>query len=438
MPTRRDFLATGATTGLALAAGARPLPAAGAEPDPLPPLARPTGAPATVARDEAYWSRVRAHYRTDVPATNLEAGYFGMMAAPVLAAFHRHVDTVNTRTSWYARRDHDARMTEARARVARTLGARPTEIAFSRGATEALQVLIAGYRGVTAGDAILYADADYNAMRWAMHALAERTGATVRRIALPEPATREAVLDTYRRAFATTPRLRLVLLTHLNNLSGAIIPVKEIVAMAKAAGADCIVDAAHSFGQCDLALADLGADFVGANLHKWYGAPVGAGVLYIREGRLDAIARHFADEAFPASSIDSRIHTGTTAFATFMTIPDALDFHEAVGPAYKAARLRHLRDRWVQAVRGTRGIDLLTADGADDVAAITAFRLHGRTDKASNQAVVKTLLEEHGVFTQWRTGLAGGDCVRVTPALYNTPADCDRLAAALRALAARG
>ena len=438
MPTRRDVLATGATTALALAAGARPLVAAPTDPEPLPPLARPTGPPAAVARDEAYWTRVRAYYRTDVPAVNLEAGFFGMMAAPVIAAYHRHIDTVNTRTSWYARREHDARLAEARARVARTLGATPGEIAFSRGATEALQVLIAGYRGVRAGDVLLYADVDYPAMRWAMNALAERTGATVHRLVLPEPITRDAVLETYRRAIASTPRLKLVLLTHLNNLSGAIIPVREIVAMARAAGADCIVDAAHSFGQCDLTLADLGADFVGANLHKWYGAPVGAGVLYIREGRLDAIARHFADEAAPATSIDSRIHTGTTAFATFMTIPDALDFHEAVGPAYKAARLRLLRDRWVAAVRDVRGVDVLTADGPDEVAAITGIRLHGRTDRAANQQLVRTLLAEHGLFTQWRTGLAGGDCVRITPALYNTLADADRLAAALRALAARG
>lgn len=128
----------------------------------------------------------------------------------------------------------------------------------------------------------------------------------------------------------------------------------------------------------------------------------------------------------------------TASFATYLTAPSALDFHDAVGPAYKAARLRLLRDRWVSQVRSTPGIDILTPDESGSVAAITSFRLHGRTGKEENQAVVAELVDRYRLFSVWRTGLAGGDCVRVTPALYNTLADADRLAAARREIAARG
>jgi selenocysteine lyase/cysteine desulfurase len=121
-----------------------------------------------------------------------------------------------------------------------------------------------------------------------------------------------------------------------------------------------------------------------------------------------------------------------------VTVPAALDFHDAVGPAHKAARIRYLRDRWVNAVRGVPGIDVLTPDDPDLVAGITSFRLHGRTSRADNQALASDLLDRHGLFTFWRTGLAKGDCVRATPALYNTPADVDRLAAALKTIAGRG
>jgi isopenicillin-N epimerase len=432
MPTRREFLAGSSMAGLAAAAHVSP--ARALEPDPLPPLNRPTGTPAVVAQDEAYWQRVRAYYRTATPATNLEAGYFGMMAQPVLETFHRNVDRQNTESSWYARRAFAAEQDAARTRVAQVLGCAPTEIAFSRGATEALQCLIAQYRPVGAGDAVLYADTDYNAMQWSMNALAQARGARAVRIALPEPLTRDAVLAAYAKAFAETPRLKLVLLTHLNNKNGGIVPVRDIIALARTHGADAIVDAAHSFGQVPLTMADLGAAFVGGNLHKWFGAPVGAGFLYIAQHRLDAIDRHYADEAAPITSIDSRIHTGTMAFATVATIPAALTFHDAVGPAYKAARLRFLRDRWVQAVRAVPGIEILTTDGAHDVGAITSFRRRGETTQAANQATQAALLERFGLFTQWRTGLASGDCVRVTPALYNTPADMDRLATALATL----
>lgn len=415
-------------------AGPAALPPADVQ-DPLPPLDRPAGPPATVARDEAYWRRVAAYYRVSNRYTNLEAGYFGMMAAPVLAAYHRHVDRVNLESSYYARRGYDADLEASRARVAAFLGAAPAEIAFTRGATEALQCLIAQYNRLRPGDVVMYSDLDYMAMQWAMNWLVDRRGVTLARFDIPEPATRDNVLAAYAEALRAHPRVRLLLLTHLNNKTGLIIPVREIAAMARERGADVVVDAAHSFGQTDLRLEDLGADFVGLNLHKWLGAPVGAGVMYIRAARLGDVDRMYADESAPATSIQSRIHTGTANFATFLSVPAALDFHAAVGPEAKAARVRYLRDRWVKAVRGTAGIDVLTPDDPGMVAAITSFRLHGKGTRDANQAVVRELFDRFGLFTVWRNGPARGDCVRVTPALYNTPADADKLADALRTLA---
>lgn len=404
----------------------------------LPALARPSAPPDQVARDEAYWKRVAAYYRVSDEFTNMEAGFFGMMAAPTLAAYHTHIDRVNRESSFYARRGFEADISAVREKVAAFLGAKPSEIALTRGATEALQCLIAQYRRVGPGDAVMYADLDYNAMQFAMNWLAERRGATVVKFDLPEPGTRQAILDAYARALDANPRVRLLLLTHLNNKNGLIIPVKEIAAMARARGADVVVDAAHSFGQVDLKLDDLGADFVGCNLHKWIGAPVGVGAMYIREGRLEDIDRAYLDESMPAGSILSRVHSGTANFATFLAVPTAIEFHQAVGGPCKAARVRYLRDQWVEMVRGTPGVDVLTPDDRDLVAAITSFRIRGRTGKAENQAVVNELYDRHKLFTVWRTGLSRGDCVRVTPSLYNTPADARRLAGALSSIAARG
>jgi isopenicillin-N epimerase len=283
----------------------------------------------------------------------------------------------------------------------------------------------------------MYADLDYNAMQFAMTWLEERRGVRVVRLTIPEPATRDNVLQTYADGLRDHPDVRLLLLTHLNNKTGLIIPVKELVAMARARGVDTIVDAAHSFGQVDLKLGDLGADFVGLNVHKWLGAPIGVGAMYIKSGRLGDIDRMLADESAPVDSINSRVHTGTANFAAYLAVPQALDFHEAVGPAPKAARLRLLRDRWVAAVRATPGIDVLTPDDKAMAAAITSFRVRERGSRDANQAIVRELLERDNIFTVWRTGVAAGDCVRVTPALYNTPGDADRLATALHDIAAK-
>ncbi|MBK6487082.1 MAG: aminotransferase class V-fold PLP-dependent enzyme [Gemmatimonadetes bacterium] len=440
MSTRRDFVRSAALASAASLAATVPAHAAPLSAPlgvlPLEPLATPRGRPEDVARDEAYWRRVASRYRVMAGTTNMEAGFFGMMASPVLAAYHRNIDLANGASSYFARRDFPDIAQKARERVATALGAKPTELAFSRNATEALQALIGQYNGVKAGDTVMYADLDYNAMQYSMNALAERTGATVARFDMPEPASHDAIMAAYTTALDANPRTKLLLLTHCNNKTGLITPIKEIATLARARGADVIVDAAHSFGQVPLSFDDLGADFVGLNLHKWIGAPVGAGALYIREGRLSAIDRAHGDPG-PLTSIDSRIHTGTSHFAIVMTIPDALDFQDEIGVENKAARLRFLRDRWAIPARAIPGVDILTPDEPELVGAITSFRLHGRGDRAANLAAAATLVDEFKLFTVYRNGLAKGDCVRVTPALYNTPADADRLVAALRVMAAR-
>ena len=448
MTSRRVFLRSAAVASAASAAALAVPPGLGAAPSrevldlararagrPLP--APPAGSPEQVAQDEAYWKEIAAQYAITDSATNLEAGYWGMMANPVLAAYHRNVDRVNRESSIFARRDFPAVTQAVRERVAKGLGVDAGEIAFARNATEALQCLIGQYRPVRAGDTVLYADLDYPAMQMAMNELAERRGATVATFDIPEPATRQGILDAYAQAMDAHPRTRLLLLTHPNNKTGLMLPVKEIAAMARARGIDTVMDAAHAFGQFPLALPDLGVPFVGVNLHKWVAAPLGVAAMYIRTDALERIGPAHGDDG-PLDRIDSRIHTGTTDFAAVMTVPDALDFQDRIGVPRKAARLRYLRDAWVRPARAIRGVDILTPDDAGLAGAITSFRLHGNGDRSRNVAIAKTLLEEFGVFTVQRAGLAKGDCVRVTPSLYNSPADTAKLVEALKVMAARG
>jgi isopenicillin-N epimerase len=432
MDSRRVFLKNTALLGAAVAVPLAGEPVRAAR----PPMAPPPGTPGQVASDEAYWARVAEQYRVTDAVTNFEAGYFGLMAMPVLEAYHRHIDRANRDNSYFARREYPALAQQVRAKVATFIGAQPGDITFSRNATEALQALIGQYNRLRPGDTIVYADLDYPAMQQSMNALAASAGARLVTFDLPEPASRLAVLEAYTRVLDANPATRLLLLTHCNNKTGLLLPVKDIVALARPRGVDVVCDAAHSFGQVPITIADLDADFVGLNLHKWVGAPLGAGVMYIRPEKLAAIDRAHGDPG-SLQSIESRLHTGTTNFATVLTIADALDFQATIGIERKAARLRYLRDRWVARVRGVRGIDVLTPDEPGMVGAITGVRLHGRGTREANQAVIRMLHDEFRIFTQWRTGLAKGDCVRVTPALYNSAADADRFAAALTTIAGR-
>ncbi|TVR49826.1 MAG: aminotransferase class V-fold PLP-dependent enzyme [Gemmatimonadales bacterium] len=445
MPSRRDFLRRAAA--LSAATLAYPLHGQGAPrplaldlgPDPTGSLPRhhPGGASGDRGvRDEAYWREVARRYRVTDEVTNLEGGFFGTMPEPVLAAYHENVDRVNRENAWFARTRFPAMAQEAREQTAAALGVDPGEIVFARNATEALQTLILQYNGVGPGDTVMYADLDYPAMQEAMRGLALRHGAEVATLDLPEPASREGILDAYREALHAHPRTRFLLLTHANNKTGLLHPVREIHALARERGVEVVVDAAHSFGQVPLSIPELGAPYVGVNLHKWVGAPVGVAAMYIRRDALGGIDR-VPGSLGAAERIESRIQVGTMDFATLMTVPVALDFQDAIGVERKAARLRYLRDTWVLPAREIEGVDILTPDDPDLVGAITSFRLRGDGSPEGNAAVVRTLLEEFRIFTVARSGLARGDCVRVTPALHTTPDHTAHLVAALRELAGR-
>jgi isopenicillin-N epimerase len=445
--SRRHWLCAGALMPLAPALAGAAAPAAPATPafEAGASLARlaaavpraPAGVtPAALAADQGYWSEVAAQYDVTERVVQLENGYWGAMARPVLQAYQGLTAKVNHDNSWYARKDFPAEFEAVRANAAAALGVGLDEIVLTRGATEALQALIGGYNRLAPGDTVLCADIDYDAMIAAMRWLKQRRGVEVVSIDLPEPFSYEGVIECYARAMARHPRLKMMLLTHVNHRNGMQLPVAEISRMARQRGIDVIVDTAHGFGQLDMRIPDLQADFAGINLHKWIGAPVGVGAVYIKRGRVRDIDPYMGER--DGDDVRTRVHTGTANFAAFLALPLAFEVHQRIGVANKQARLQRLRNRWVDAARGIDGIELLASADPRLSSAIAAFRLKGQTTSAQNQALMKRLVVEHGVFTIHREGLASGACVRVTPSLFTSEAQVDRLVAALHKVAKQG
>ncbi len=390
----------------------------------------------STANDEAYWREVAKAYDVKQDIINLENGYWGVMARPVAERYIEQVKRVNHDNSYFARRSWRDEHNAVIAQLAAALGADEDEIAITRGATEALKGLIAGYNKLEPGQAVMYADLDYPEMIAMMDWRAAKSSCDVVRVTIPEPSTHDGLIAFYKKALTDNPSVKLLLLTHISNRTGLAIPVKEIVAMARTKNVDCIVDAAHSWGQMDFSADDIGADFVGYNLHKWIGAPIGAGMIYIRKGRLDDISPDPGAPDYDQDHVSGRIHTGTVDFAAVLTLPEALKFHLDVGPAAKAARFSYLRDLWAEPSRALPGVEVLTPDDSRLHAGITSFRLTGKTTPEDNIAVSKRLLDEFNIFTVHRVGVAAGSCVRVTPSLYNSPDDSLALAKALKVVTA--
>ncbi|MYM68754.1 aminotransferase class V-fold PLP-dependent enzyme [Pseudoduganella sp. FT55W] len=385
---------------------------------------------------ESDWDRIAQSYDIASDFVNLENAYYGIMARPVAEDFKRNIDYLNRYNSFHLRRQFDrAGMDQLRAQLAAHTGVPADELAITRGATESLQNLICNYRLLKRGDTIMYCNLDYDAMQYAMNDLAKRNGANVALVQIPEPVSRQAAIDVYEKAMRQHPRTKLLLLTHINHRTGFVLPVQEIIKIAKPRGIDVIVDVAQSWGQLDYKLPDLGADFVGANLHKWVGAPLGTGFLHIRKERLADIGVERGDEDYPVTDIRSRVHSGTVNAAALMTIPAALKLHEEIGVANRGRRLRELRDYWVHQVRELPNIQVLTPDDAGTYGAVTSFRVRGHTTPEANAVLVNRLVEQYGIFTVMRKGPVGGACIRVTPGLFTRTSDLDKLVTAIRDLA---
>jgi selenocysteine lyase/cysteine desulfurase len=374
--------------------------------------------------DEAYWSTIRSQYRLTDAFINLENGFFGIPAAPVLDACEAHTRLVNAEGAFFMRTKYPQRLQRVVERLAAFAGAPPDEIVVVRNPTEGMNILIQGYP-FREGDEVLIGNQDYASVEEAVQMMEQRGRFKLVRVTQPfQVDSDEQIVSLYERAL--TPSTRVIILTHLLHRTGQILPVAKIAAMARSRGVDVILDAAHSFAHLDFRIPDLGCDFVVGHLHKWMGAPLGVGMMYIRKERIADIAPLFGDVGFRHDDIRKLAHFGTTPPGPVLAIEDAIAFHDSIGSANKEARLRYMKDYWVSRVRSFRRIEMLIPEASERSCGIAAFRVADM----DGQAVVNYLMEQHRIFT-CAPVIGGERIVRVTPALHNGPEQLDRLVTAL-------
>jgi isopenicillin-N epimerase len=381
------------------------------------------------ADNEHHWHTIAQRYELEPGPINLENGYFGRMSREVRGQYLEHVAFINRSNSLHVRQRFErGENDEIRRQLAGLIDAAPEAIAFTRNATEALQSLIRNYNRLQPGDQVLISDLEYDTVKGAMRWLAGYRGVEVIELSHTHPASFDSLLQTYRQAFEQYPRLKLMALTHVTHRTGLVMPVEAIAKAAREHAVDVILDGAHALGQIEFNLAQLGIQFAGFNLHKWIGAPLTLGFLYIAPERLADIDPDMGEFHYPATDIRARTPYSTPNFPALMTLPLVLQEHQALGgAAAKGARVNYLRDLWVSQVRPLPGIEVLTPDDPRLYCGITAFKFVGR----DQQVMADRLLQDYSLFTTTRTGAAFGTCIRVTPGLVTSAADINVLVNAI-------
>jgi selenocysteine lyase/cysteine desulfurase len=350
--SRRNFMKTvGAMGTAALAFDPKSLPrveAAGQS------VARMT--PEEVAKEEFYWREIQLAFKLDRSLINLNNGFTCPMPRVTLDSLFRYLEMINMLPVHY--QGMVAGNSETiRRRMANEFGCGIDEMALTRGASEALQIAINGL-DLEPGDEVITTDQDYPRMLTTWDQRMRRDNIKVTRLQFPVPATQDFLYNMFEKA--VTPKTKVFHFTHITNLTAQLFPVQRLCRLARSKGIVSIVDGAHALGHFPFKLRDLECDAYGVSLHKWLLAPIGNGCLYVRK---EMIPRFWPLQAAPEQQ-DNDIRKfesiGTHPWAIRAALGESLAFHQAIGTARIAARLRFLNMRWVNALKANARIKVLS------------------------------------------------------------------------------
>jgi selenocysteine lyase/cysteine desulfurase len=387
-------------------------------------------APQALASEEPFWAGIRSGYRLKPEYINLENGYYSILPQEILEHFISHVQEVNYQGAYYMRtRQFDDKNAMAE-KLALLAGCTKEELIITRNTTESLDMVIAGTNW-QAGDEAVMAEQDYGAMLDMFKQVGKRYGVVNKIISIPNhPNSDEESVNLY--ANAITAKTKLLMVCHIINITGQILPVKKICDMAHSKGVKVMVDGAHAFAHFKYSIPDLHCDYYGTSLHKWLSVPLGAGFLYIKKENIKDLWPLLGVAADSNQDDILRLnHTGTHPVHTDLAIANALDYFFKIGADKKEARLRYLQFYWTDKVRNIPNVVVNTPADKQRSCGIANVGVKG----INPGEFANILLKKYNIYTV-AIDYANVHGCRITPNIYTTPQELDQLVKALSELGA--
>ena len=387
--------------------------------------------PQQAAEDEDYWSVIQRSYSVNPAIINLNNG--GVSPSPIVVqqAVERYNQLANEGPSYYMWRILDMGREPLREKLALLAGTLPDEIAVDRNATEALNTIIYGLPLVK-GDMVIGCKQDYPHMMSAYKQREMREGIIYKQLDFDFPIENdEQIVKAYEDAI--TPNTKVIHVTHIINWVGQIMPVRKIADMAHARGIEVVCDGAHTFGLLDYKIPDLHCDYFGTSLHKFLSAPIGSGMMWIKKEKISKIWPLLCDDNPNSSDIRKFENIGTRSFPIEQGIGEAVNFQNGIGNKRKEERVRYLKNYWASRVQHIPKVKLHTSLKPEYSCAICGVSVDGMTpgelDSALfNQFKIHTVAISYGNI----------NCVRVTPHVYTSLNDLDKMVHAIEQIAAKG
>ncbi len=386
--------------------------------------------PREAASHEEYWRIIANAFAASRTTLNLNSGWTSPSPKMVSEAFvrYKHQEDATSSTMWQML---EPQAETIRGGLASLFGSEPDEIAVTRNASESLQILLFGL-DIRSGDEVLATSQDYPRMLTALRQRERREGPKLNLVSIPlAPENTDAIVTAIESAI--TPKTKLILISHMINITGQIMPVRKICAMARERGIETVVDGAHSFAQLDFKREDIGCDYFGSSLHKWLYTPKGAGLLYVRKDKIGGVWPLMASNNEMKTDIRKFEEIGTHSSATRLAIGEALLFHEAIGAKRKEERLRFLSGYWMNRLKDVPGIRLNTSLDPEQFCAIGNFSIEGTDpNKVTQHLFTKYKIIATPIVHDEFTG------IRVTPNIFTTLNELDRFCGVIEGLVKKG
>ena len=383
--------------------------------------------PSVIAKDEDFWAKIRGGYLLKPDYINLENGYYCFLPQVTLENFINHIKEVNYQGSFYMRTVQFDNKKIMATKLANLAGCSPEELIITRNATESLDMIIGGLDWKH-GDEAVMAEQDYGSMVEMFRQIAKRYGVVNKIVSVPNlPQTDDEIVDLY--AGVITEKTKLLMVCHMINITGQILPIRKICDMAHSRGVQVMVDGAHAFAHIKFAISELNCDYYGSSLHKWLSVPLGAGILNIKKENIRKVWPLLAEGEKKEDDILRLNHTGTHPVHTDLAIADAIDFYNIIGAERKEARLRYLQHYWSDKVRKLPHIILNTPSDPARSCAIANVGIKG----IKPDILADTLLKKYRIYTV-PIDVANVHGCRITPNVYTTTSDLDVLVKALTEL----
>ena len=380
-----------------------------------------------INNEDELWDTVRSHYTLKEEYINLESGYYNIIPNPILEHFINHVKHVNIEGSFYMRKNLNKNKDRVTSELANLVGSSPDQIAITRNATESLDLVISGFPWKK-GDEAIYAKQDYGTMKEMFEQISNRYGVVNKVISVPNhPKNDEEIVSLYESQI--TSKTKLIMVCHMINITGQILPIKKICEMAHNYGVEVMVDGAHCVGHFDFSIDDFNCDYYGSSLHKWLATPLGAGLLYVNKNKTHKIWPLLANGNTNKSDIKRLNHIGTHPVHTDLAISNSIDYLKWIGIERKENRMRFLQRYWSDKLRNVKNVIVNTPLDIDRSCGIGNVGL----TNMSPSKMEDLLFEKYKIFTV-AIDYANVKGCRISPNIFTTTKELDSFVDAVKEL----